>query len=268
MDTSSHRRRLVGQRMSRRDLLRAGVAAGVGAAVAGLIACDGTDEAPPPTARRTPTRALSSPAIQDTPAIGLPNPLLKGEMSLEEAISRRRSRREFEDHPLTPEELAQILWAAQGITDQEGLKRAAPSAGALYPLDLYVVVGRRGVEGLREGAYHYLPQSHSLELVSSGDSRQALAQHASGQMFIAEAPVVVVVTAEYQQTTKKYGERGVRYVHMEAGHVGQDICLQVQALGLATVTIGAFQDEEVTRTLGLPPNHEPLYIIPAGHPKL
>ncbi|MGB6837826.1 MAG: SagB/ThcOx family dehydrogenase [Dehalococcoidia bacterium] len=268
MERSSYRRRLMGQRMSRRDLLRAGVAAGVGVAVAGLTACDGADEAPPPAARGTPTQAVSIPAAQDTPLARLPDPLLKGEMSLEEAISRRRSRREFEDHPLTPGELSQILWAAQGITDQEGLKRATPSAGALYPLDLYVVVGKQGVEGLREGAYHYLPQSHSLELLSGGDSRQALAQHASEQMFIAEAPVIVVVTAEYQRTTKKYGERGVRYVHIEAGHVGQDICLQVQALGLATVTIGAFQDEEVSRTLGLPPNHEPLYIIPVGHPKL
>lgn len=268
MDTASHRQKLVGQRMSRRDLLRAGVAAGMGAAVAGLTACDGTDEAPPPAAGGTRTQAVSSPAAEDTPTIGLPNPLLKGEMSLEETISRRRSRREFEDDPLATEELGQILWAAQGITDQDGLKRSAPSAGALYPLDLYVVVGRGGVEGLREGAYHYHPQSHCLELVSNGDSRQALAQHASGQMFVGEAPVIVVVTAEYERTTKKYGERGVRYVHMEAGHVGQDICLQVQALGLATVTVGAFQNEEVTETLGLPDNHEPLYIIPVGHPKM
>lgn len=268
MEMSGYRRRLVEQRMSRRDLLRAGVAAGMGAAVAGLTACDGADEAPLPVARGTPTQAVSVPAAQDTPAIGLPGPLPKGEISLEEAISRRRSRREFEEHPLTPGELSQILWAAQGVTEQAGRKRATPSAGALYPLDLYVAAGKQGVEGLREGAYHYLPHSHSLELLSSGDSRQALAQHASGQMFIAEAPVILVVTAEYQRTTKKYGERGVRYVHMEAGHVGQDIYLQVQALGLATVTVGAFQDDDVSRTLGLPPDHEPLYIIPVGHPKL
>jgi len=186
-------------------------------------------------------------------------------MSLEEAILKRRSRRDFGDSPLTLGEISQILWAAQGITDKTGL-RAAPSAGALYPLDLYLVVGKQGVAGLGEGVYHYLPQSHSLEPTLEGDVRQTLARLSAGQMFIAEAPLSLLVTAEYERTTKKYGDRGVRYVHMEAGHVGQNVYLQAEALGLGTVTIGAFQDEEISQALDLPSGHRPLYVMPIGQP--
>jgi SagB-type dehydrogenase family enzyme len=187
-------------------------------------------------------------------------------MSLEEAILERRSRRDFKDSPLTLAEVSQIVWAAQGITDDTGL-RAAPSAGALYPLDLYLVVGEQGVEGLGEGVYHYLPQSHSLELALQGDVRQALARLSLDQTFIAEAPLSLVITAEYERTAKKYGERGARYVHMEAGHVGQNVYLQAEALGLGTVTVGAFQDEKIAQALNLPPSYRPLYVMPIGHPE-
>jgi SagB-type dehydrogenase family enzyme len=184
-------------------------------------------------------------------------------MTLEEAILKRRSRRDFRDSPLTLWEISQVLWAAQGITDKTGL-RAAPSAGALYPLDLYLVVGREGVEGLGEGVYHYLPQSHSLEPTLEGDVRQTLARLSLGQMSIAEAPLSLLITAEYERTTEKYGDRGVRYVHMEAGHVGQNVYLQAEALGLGTVTIGAFQDEEISKALNLPRSYRPLYVMPIG----
>jgi SagB-type dehydrogenase family enzyme len=234
------------------------VLAGLGALVAG---CGGGEEEAP----ATPTPSSSLPTL-GTPPISLPDPRLKGEMSLEEAILNRRSRRDFKDSPLTLGEVSQILWAAQGITDETGL-RAAPSAGALYPLDLYLVVGERGVEGLGEGVYHYLPQSHSLQLTLTGDVRQTLARLSVEQMFIAEAPLSLVITAEYERTTKKYGERGVRYVHMEAGHVAQNVYLQAEALGLGTVTVGAFQDEEIARALNLPPNYMPLYVMPIGHPE-
>jgi SagB-type dehydrogenase family enzyme len=187
-------------------------------------------------------------------------------MSLEEAILKRRSRRDFRDSPLTLGEVSQILWAGQGITDKAGL-RAAPSAGALYPLDLYLVVGKQGVEGLGEGVYHYLPQSHSLEPALQGDVRQTLARLSLEQMFIAEAPLSLLITGEYERTTRKYGERGVRYVHMEAGHVAQNVCLQAEALGLGTVTIGAFQDEKISQALSLPPSYRPLYVMPIGHPE-
>lgn len=231
------------------------VLAGLGALVGGCGG--GEEEAPAPS---------PSPSTEETPTISLPDPRLKGEMSLEEAILKRRSRRDFRDSPLTLGEISQILWAAQGIIDKTGL-RAAPSAGALYPLDLYLVVGKQGVEGLGEGVYHYLPQSHSLEPTLQGDVRQTLARVSLQQTFIAEAPLSLVITAEYERTTKKYGDRGVRYVHMEAGHVGQNVYLQAEALGLGTVTVGAFQDEEIAQALNLPPSYRPLYVMPIGHPE-
>ncbi|UCH87817.1 MAG: SagB/ThcOx family dehydrogenase [Dehalococcoidia bacterium] len=200
------------------------------------------------------------------PTIALPDPRLKGEMSLEEAILKRRSRRSFRDSPLTLGEISQVLWAAQGITGEIGL-RAAPSAGALYPLDLYLVVGKEGVEGLDEGVYHYVPQSHSLEPTLEGDVRQTLARLSLQQMSIADAPLSLLITAEYERTTGKYGDRGVRYVHMEAGHAGQNVYLQAEALGLGTVVIGAFQDEEISEALNLPRSYRPLYVMPIGHPK-
>jgi len=233
------------------------VLAGLGALVAG---CGGGEEEEP----ITPAPSPSLPTL-GTPPISLPDPRLKGEMSLEEAILNRRSRRDFGDSALALAEVSQILWAAQGITDETGL-RAAPSAGALYPLDLYLVVGERGEE-LEEGVYHYLPQSHSLQLTLAGDVRQTLARLSVEQMFIAEAPLSLLITAEYERTTKKYGERGVRYVHMEAGHVGQNVYLQAEALGLGTVTVGAFQDEEISQALDLPSSYRPLYVMPIGHPE-
>jgi len=198
------------------------------------------------------------------PRIALPAPRLKGELSLEEAISRRRSRRQFKDSPLTLEQVSQILWAAQGVTNREGL-RAAPSAGALYPLDSYLAVGGQAVEGLAEGVYRYDPQGHVLEHILEGDVRQTLARLAV-QTFIAEAPVVLIITGEYERTSWKYGDRATRYVHMEAGHAAQNVYLQAEALGLGTVVAGSFQDEELSRALDLPTGHRPLYIMPVGHP--
>ena len=193
----------------------------------------------------------------------LPAPCLKGETSLEEAISRRRSRREFKGSPLTLEQVSQILWAAQGITDSEG-RRATPSAGALYPLDLYLAVGGQAVEGLAEGVYHYDPKGHALERVLEGDVRQTLARLAV-QTFVAEAPVALVITAEYERTSGKYGDRATRYVHMEAGHAAQNVYLQTEALGLGAVVAGSFQDEAVAQALGLPAGQRPLYMMPVGY---
>ena len=231
------------------------VLAGLGALVGG---CGGGEEEAPATPAPSP-----APTTEETPTISLPDPRLKGEMTLEEAILKRRSRRDFEDSPLTLGEVSQILWAAQGITAETGL-RAAPSAGALYPLELYLVVGKQGVEGLEEGVYHYLPHSHSLQLTLGEDVRRTLARLSAEQMFIAEAPLSLLITAEYERTTEKYGDRGVRYVHMEAGHAGQNVYLQAEALGLGTVTIGAFQDEEISKALNLPRSYRPLYVMPIG----
>jgi len=198
-------------------------------------------------------------------SIKLPAPAVEGKVSLEEAIKKRRSIRRFQDKPLSIPQISQILWAAQGITEEGGFKRAAPSAGALYPLEIYLVVKK--VEGLKPGVYHYDSADHTIEPILKGDFQNSLARACLGQMFIADAPLSIVITAEYERTTIKYGERGIRYVHMEAGHVGQNICLQVVALGLGTVPVGAFWDDEVSKVLNLPRERKPLYVFPIGYPE-
>lgn len=176
----------------------------------------------------------------------------------------RRSIRDFQDIPLSLEQISQLLWAGQGIT--EGFKRAAPSAGATYPLTLYVAVGDKGVTGLSSGVYEYIPRTHSLVVVKEGDFRQRIAAACLNQLFIQEAPVTIVIAAEYEKTTSRYGERGKRYVHMEAGHVGENIYLQAVALELGTVVVGAFQDIDLKQVLDLPEELVPLYVMPVGHP--
>lgn len=192
-----------------------------------------------------------------TRTIELPAPRTRGAMSLERALAERRSVRAFTGEPLTPEELSQLLWAAQGLTAGWG-GRTAPSAGALYPLEVYAVTP--------EGAYHYLPEGHRAELVTAADLRRPLAAAALAQSAVAEAPAVLVIAAVTRRTAVKYGKRAERYVHLEAGHVAQNVLLQAAALGLSGVPIGAFSDRGVQRALGLPADHEPLYLIPVGHP--
>jgi len=162
--------------------------------------------------------------------------------------------------------LSQVLWAAQGLTDARGL-RAAPSAGATYPLEVYVFVGRGGVEGLEEGIYHYNVKNHSLHLRKGGDLKEELAIAALDQEFIAQAPVDIVICALYERTSWRYRGRAERYVHMEAGHVGENIHLQAAALGLAVVMVGAFEDERVSIVMNLDEDIKPLYIIPIGKPR-
>jgi len=185
-------------------------------------------------------------------------------MSVEEAIEGRRSERDFKDQPLNIEQVSQLLWAVQGITDPRGF-RAAPSAGATYPLDVYLVVGEKGVDELQAGIYHYRVREHALRFITGGDMRTSLATACLAQMFIADAPIAMVITAEYARTTGRYGERGIRYVYMEVGHVGQNIHLQAEALGLGTVVIGAFIDKAVSEVLRLPKEQEPLYVMPVGY---
>lgn len=191
----------------------------------------------------------------------LAEPRYAGELSVEEALKRRRSVRSFRDEPLTLAEVSQLLWAAQGITTDWG-GRTAPSAGALYPLEVYAVVGE--VVGLEPGVYHYRPDGHRLVKRQEGDLRAELAGAALGQAWVREAPVVLVIAAHYRRTTGKYGERGIRYVHIEVGHAGQNIYLQAEALGLGTVIVGAFSDRRVKELLGL--EGEPLVLMPLGRP--
>ena len=189
----------------------------------------------------------------------LPQPNLKGTLSVEEVLARRRSIRSFSKEKLTTEEISQLLWAAQGITQERTGFRTAPSAGALYPLEVYLVT--------EDGLFHYIPRGHRLETLGSSDLRGELARAALGQSSIREAAVDFVVTAIYSRITKKYGQRGVRYAHIEVGHLGQNIHLQAVALGLGSVSIGAFHDDQVRKVLSLPEEEVPVYIIPVGHPR-
>jgi SagB-type dehydrogenase family enzyme len=182
-------------------------------------------------------------------------------VSIEQSLLRRRSIRSYTGESLTLQELSQLLWAAQGVTDPKGF-RTAPSAGALYPLELYVVAG--DVQDLSPGVYRYEPLEHGLVRTMEGDKRAELADAAVWQNFVGEGAIVIVFTAVYERTTGKYGDRGIRYVHMELGHAAQNLCLQATAMDLGAVTVGAFYDEEVVELLDLPGDEQPLYIIPVG----
>jgi len=197
--------------------------------------------------------------------IKLPLPRLEGKMSVEEALARRRSRRVFEDYSLTMEQVSQLLWSAQGITEERRGFRTAPSAGATYPLDIYLVVGKDKVEGLKAGVYHYNLHHHSLIIILEGDKRRELARACLRQRFIEDAPVSLIITAEFSRITNRYGKKGIYYAHMEAGHVGQNVYLQTESLGLGTVVIGAFYEEDVSQALNLPDQHIPLCVMPVGH---
>jgi len=209
----------------------------------GLLGCQ------PPIEKREVTPSLVG-------EIPLPTPSQRGEVSLEEALTRRRSIREFTEEELTSAEISGLLWAGQGITAPRGF-HTAPSAGALYPLELYVAMG--------EGVYHYLPQRHRLAVLLPEDMRLGLWEAGLKQDALREAPGIMVIAAVYARTEAKYGLRAGRYFRLEAGHAAQNILLQATALDLGAVPIGAFYDQKVQEALALPSDHEPLYLIPVGH---
>jgi SagB-type dehydrogenase family enzyme len=193
--------------------------------------------------------------------ITLPPPKLSSEVSLEETLHQRRSIRDYSDEALTLAEVSQLLWAAQGVTAEWG-GRTTPSAGALYPLELYAIVGN--IEELAPGVYKYRPDGHALVQLRDGDVRAELAEAALDQTWVKEGAMDIVISAVYERTTTKYGDRGVRYIHIEAGHAAQSICLQATALGLGVVTVGAFYDDEVKEAVGMLEDEVPLYVIPVG----
>lgn len=199
-------------------------------------------------------------------SINLPSPSHKGGIPLEEAIARRRSVRRFAPELLSRAQLSQILWATQGITDSLRKYRTTPSAGATYPLEIFVAYGQNSIEQISEGIYHYNIDNHSLSLHYKGDIRLELARAALGEKAIYQAPVAIIICAVYERTAVRYGARAERYVHMEVGHAGQNIYLQTTALGLATFAIGAFRDEQVREALRLEKEYKPLYIMPVGRP--
>jgi len=177
-------------------------------------------------------------------------------MSLEKAIAIRRSRRKFSSQPLTLEQISQLLWSAQG-QNIGGKYRTAPSAGATYPLELFIVTG--------EGLFRYLPSGHALKKKSDQDLRTELATAAWGQEFIETASLTLLFATEFSRTTNHYGKRGIRYVYMEAGHAAQNVHLQAEALGLGSVAVGAFDDSAVSDVLSLPKNLEPVYMVAVGY---
>jgi SagB-type dehydrogenase family enzyme len=203
---------------------------------------------------------VASVASASTSAVTLPWPRRESGYSLERALVERRSMREFDGTPLSLGELAQLAWAAQG--EVASGRRTTPSAGALYPLELYIVAGN--VKDLAAGVYRYEPSRHRLAPVAEGDRRRRLADAALGQRWLAQAPLVFVIAAVERRTTAKYGQRGVRYVYMEAGHAAQNVLVQARAHELDAVPVGAFSDAEVHAAAALPGDARPLYLVPVG----
>ncbi len=186
----------------------------------------------------------------------LPKPNLDGSVSLEQTIAVRRSCRDFQSRSLTLEQIGQLAWAAQG-QDVKSKYRTVPSAGATYPLELFVVT--------EQGVFGYLPYKHTLEKLIDKDVRSALASAALGQEFIGTASLTMVFAAEFARTVRRYSKRGIRYVFMEAGHAAQNVHLQAEALGLGSVAVGAFDDAAVSKVLSLPDRIEPIYMVVAGY---
>lgn len=192
--------------------------------------------------------------------VTLPAPVKTGEVSVEEALTRRRSHRAYSGSTLTTAEISQILWAAQGKS--AGGKRTAPSAGGLYPLELYLFAGR--IEALNSGVYHYNPDKHTLELIRARDLREELSVAALKQQWVKKAPAVILFAGNYSRTAKKYGLRARRYVHIEVGHAAQNVYLQATALGLGAVMVGAFNDQKVRKITGIKDNESVLALMPLG----
>jgi SagB-type dehydrogenase family enzyme len=195
----------------------------------------------------------------------LPDPQVEGNISLEQTISARRTIRSFSNKSVSLSFLSQMLWAAHGITGPDNFKRSAPSAGALYPMDLYAAVGQNAVKELDAGVYHYHPKGHAISKITEGDQRLSLAEASLHQMWMAAAPINFIITAEYPRITGKYGRRGLRYAQIEAGHIGQNLFLQAVALGGAAGIVGAYHDHKVINVLRIPESHEPLLIMPVGY---
>ncbi len=205
--------------------------------------------------------------------ITLPAPAHDSDMSIERALSLRRSVREYSDKPLSLSDISQLLWAAQGVTSPYGM-RTAPSAGALYPLEIYVAAGN--VEGLKPGVYKYMPGEHVIVKVADGDKRADLSAIALDQPSIKNAAIVLIIAGVYERTTGKYDTplhdagtgsdypAGVKYVHMEAGHASQNVYLESVSRGLGTVAIGAFSEDGVRQAAGMPGEERPLYLMPVG----
>ena len=195
---------------------------------------------------------------RDTSVVELPTPERNGPLSLEQVLDERRSVRDYSTTPLTLDEIGQLLWAGQGITDDGAGYRTTPSAGARYPLELYAITAT--------DLMHYLPAGHRVEQRADTTTLAALPDTAFGQEFVGSAPLVVVVAADPARTEQEYGAMAGDLVNREAGHAAQNLLLQATALGLAAVPVGGFDPAAVARLLALPPGETVLYLIPVGRP--
>jgi len=202
--------------------------------------------------------------------VSLPKAEITTNVSVEQAIQNRRSVRHYTGEALTLQDVSKLMWAAQGITDNKTKYRTVPSGGHTYPLEIYILVGKGGVNGLNEGVYHYNPFNNTLEQILKGDVRFQLSQAANQQPWVKEAPVNIIITANYQKMINKYKDEklSTRFVDMEAGHAGQNLYLEAEAINLATVALGSFKDDQVHKVLNLPNNEKTLYIYPVGHSAL
>ncbi len=194
--------------------------------------------------------------------IVLPEPAVQGDVSVEQAILQRRSVREFGPDPLTLTEISQLAWAAQGVTDHARGYRAAPSAGATFPIEIDFLI--TGSDDLDDGVYRYVVENHALVRRMTGDQRQPVHETSLRQDSILQAPVVMLVSGMLSRTEARYGERALRFMYMEAGHVAQNVYLQATALDIGMVVIGAFRDAELGQAIQLETGEQPLYVIPLG----
>ena len=215
---------------------------------------------PAPDWGSRPSRYKTYPEAERVP---LPEPAWPSGVSVNEALDARRSRRDYSARPLPPSALSALLHAAQGITFERVGFRAAPSAGALYPIEIYPVI--HDADGIPPGVYHYAVQAHEIERLESGDFRGRVTRAGLYQAFLGEAGVCFLLSAVFQRTRWKYRERAYRYVLLEAGHVGQNIYLAATALGLGACAVGAFYDRQYNELLGLDGEEEAvLYAVSVG----
>lgn len=196
--------------------------------------------------------------------VKLPQPELKEDVGITSLQRSRESRRRFRDEKLSLEEISYILWSAGGSLPGFPGRKVPPSAGARYPIDVFLSVRENGLDGVEPGVYEYALSSNTLEPLAEGDRTGKIVEAALSQKFIAEAPVTVVLAADFYRTTVHYGERGNRYVYMDAGHAAQNVYLAVEAVGLGTCAIGAFRDDDLTEALGLKKELKPVYLYPVG----
>jgi SagB-type dehydrogenase family enzyme len=197
-------------------------------------------------------------------AIRMPAPVTKGTMSVEEALQNRRSTRKFANRSLELAQISQLLWAGDGMNNPQG-KRTAPSGKATYPMDLYLVAGERGVNGLAPGIYHYQVADQALEPVAKGEFRAAVAKACNSQVWMTEAPVILVISGDYKRSEVKNGDKALLFTHIEAGLIAQNIFLEVESLGLGAGIAGGMNDEALGEALKLPPANIPFLVMPVGY---